>query len=83
MAATWKPIFHLPTVPAGMVRPSSLAMPRSPVMANSRARMMKVIHAGARLSSTSEISAPATSSLSASGSRSLPSVVTCFQRRAR
>ena len=40
------------------------------------------IQAASRSSETSEISAAITSSLSASGSISLPNVVTCLRRRA-
>jgi len=83
MAAIWAPSFHLPIQSAAMVMPSSLAKPRRPVMAISRARMMKAIQAGVLSSSINEISAAEISSLSAKGSSSLPRTVTWRYFRAK
>ena len=66
-----------------MTTPRAWAMPRSTVTANSRPRITATIQAGARSICTSETSAAVISSLSASGSSSWPSVVTCLRRRAR
>ena len=51
--------------------------------ANSREMMTIATQAASRSSETSEISAAETSSLSASGSRNFPTVVTACRDRAR
>ena len=80
---TWNTIFHLPTSPALIVYPSAAAILRNPVTANSRLMMMITIHPASSLISTSETNAAEIKSLSAIGSSSVPTVVTCFHRRAR
>ena len=65
-----------------MTSPCSIASWRRPVTANSRAMITIATHACRRSSETSETSAEVTSSLSASGSISLPNVVTSLLRRA-
>src|SRR5215471_14487849 len=68
-------ILALPQTDAGITIPSLAAIDRSPVTANSRATMMTTIQAGATPISTSEMNAADTRSLSAIGSRSVPSFV--------
>ena len=65
-----------------MTSPCSIASWRRPVTANSRAMITIATHALTRSSETRLTSAAVTSSLSASGSISLPNVVTLFWRRA-
>lgn len=83
MATTCMHILIFPSSEASMVKPSREAMLRRPEMANSRPTIMTTIQAGAHFNSTSEIKAAEVSSLSATGSSSMPSVVTCLRRRAR
>ena len=67
--------FALPKSLALMMYPSAAAILRRPEIANSRAITTIVIHAGTTRTSTSAISADDTNSLSAIGSRSVPTVV--------
>ena len=73
----------MPKLLAGMITPACVAPIRSTVTASSRAMITIAIHAARRCSETSEISAATISSLSASGSISLPKVVTELRERAR
>ena len=57
-------------------------MMRSTLTATSRPMMTMATQAATRSCATSAMSAAAMSSLSASGSRNCPSVVTCLLRRA-
>ena len=82
-ATTWKNIFVFPRSLALIVYPSAAAIPRNPVTANSLAMIRIAIHPGIIRTCTSEINAAEISSLSAIGSSNVPTVVTCFQRRAR
>ena len=82
IAATWSAVFSFPSQLAAITTPRSAATLRSPVTASSRAMITIAIQAARRSSETSEISAAITSSLSASGSISLPKLVTCLRRRA-
>ena len=66
-----------------MTSPRENARLRSPVTANSRPMITTTIHAGARSSWTSETSVAEMSSLSAIGSSTWPTQVTCCRRRAR
>ena len=66
-----------------MMTPRVEAIPRKPVTRISRPMIAAAIHAGVSSICTSEISAAVISSLSATGSISWPSVVTCLRRRAR
>ena len=67
-------IFILPRSLAWMVKPSDAAMERRPLTRNSRPMMMTAIHAGTvrGLNCTSVMNAAAISSLSATGSSSIP-----------
>ena len=67
---------------AEMTTPWLTAVMRVTVTANSRAMITIAIHAGIRWSETSTTSAAMISSLSATGSISLPNVVTCLRDRA-
>ena len=58
-------------------------MLRKPETANSRPMMMTTIQAGTHFNSTKEMNAAEVRSLSATGSRRIPSVVTCRRFRAR
>ena len=73
----------LPSCDAPITSSSPAATSRRPVTANSRATMMSTTHALTRPSSTSAVSAPTTSSLSASGSRNVPPTLVQSRRRAR
>jgi len=77
------PIFHLPTDPAGMTTPSAEATLRRPLTRNSRPISSTAIQSGTRSSRTRGSRAAVTSSLSATGSRSLPKTVTWPRLRAR
>ncbi len=68
---------------AATTTPACAAPMRSTVTASSRAMMTIATHAARRPSDTSESSAAMISSLSASGSISLPKVVTESRARAR
>ena len=82
-AATCKIIFTLPSGDAGMMRPSTDAISRRPMTINSRPMMMTTIQACIRPISTSEMNAAEIRSLSAMGSRRIPSVVISLRLRAR
>ena len=82
IAATCSAVFTLPSQLAEITTPCSAATDRRPVTASSRAMITIAIQACSRSSETSETSAAMTSSLSASGSISLPKVVTSPRRRA-
>jgi hypothetical protein len=74
---------YLPSSSAASTRPCCAATPRSPVTASSRSAITTAIHAGRRGSggiAASMISTATTISLSASGSRNWPSVVTPWRR---
>jgi len=76
--------FSLPQIEGRITVPSpAVTAPRSPMTSSSRPMMMNATHIEHRPTATSETSTPDTSSLSAVVSRKLPSVVVCFQRRAR
>jgi hypothetical protein len=83
MATTWDTIFPLPRPEAGISTPRPAAMLRKPVTANSRPSTIITIQAGTAPSSTRERNAAAVRSLSASGSRRMPSRVTWLRRRAK
>ena len=72
----------MPSGDAGITTPCSAATIRSIVTANSRAMITIATHAAIRPSDTSEISGAMISSLSASGSISLPKFVTLPRERA-
>ena len=82
VATICSPVFSFPIQLAAITTPRSAATLRSPVTASSRAMITIATQAARRSSETSEISAAITNSLSASGSISLPNVVTCWRRRA-
>ena len=73
----------LPSGAAEIVMPCCWAPMRRTVTANSRAMITIATHASSRLSETSASSAPMISSLSATGSISLPNVVMLPRERAR
>ena len=73
----------MPSQLAAITMPRSTAIARSPVTANSRAMITIATQAASRSSETSETSAAVISSLSASGSISLPKVVTASRERAK
>ena len=83
IATIWSTVLTLPYHDAAMTVPSAEATMRRPLTMNSREMMTNAIHAGRTSSSTSASSAAVTSSLSASGSRNLPNVVTSLRERAR
>ena len=72
----------LPSHDAAITTPRSTATMRSIVTASSRAMITIATHGAMRSSDTSEISGAMISSLSASGSISLPKVVTLPRERA-
>src|SRR5690606_4513565 len=76
MAMHWAHMLNLPMFWACIILPSDAATERRPGIINSRAIMMTTAHEGARCFSTSTIKAAETRSLSAIGSRNLPSVDT-------
>ena len=75
IAATCTIVFALPHQFAEITTPWPVARQRATVTANSRAMMTIATQAGIRSSETSTTSAAMTSSLSATGSMSLPNVV--------
>jgi hypothetical protein len=83
MATTCATIFALPSEEARISTPRPAATLRSPVTASSRASTIITAHAGTSPISTRERNAAAVSSLSARGSRRIPSLVTSFRRRAK
>ena len=83
IATNWTFVLSLPQIEGANTVPSAATTPRRPRISNSRPMMITAIHGEARPTSTSAISAPATSSLSAVVSRKEPKVVVCAQRRAR
>ena len=72
-----------PAATTQQTTPTPLAPIRSTVTASSRVMITIATQAARRCSDTSEISAPTTRSLSASGSINLPNVVTESLARAR
>src|SRR5262245_7039432 len=82
IATYWLTVFHLARREAGTMTPTDAATARRPVTASSRPTITTTIHAWILSIASSETSAAATSSLSAIGSSSVPSVVTWFRRRA-
>src|SRR3954452_9342280 len=80
IAATCTIVLILPHPAAGTTTPCAVAAIRVRVTASSRAMMTIATQAGSRPSETSETSAATTSSLSATGSMSLPNVVIEFAR---
>jgi len=75
-------VLSLPHTLAPITCPCSTASRRSPVTANSRAMITIATHADSRSRETSATSAAVISSLSASGSISLPNAVSALRRRA-
>ena len=77
-------VFTLPTSATATFfdLPSCAIHSRNAEIAISRPMMMIASHASARFSWTSRISAAATISLSATGSRNAPNALVCPQRRA-
>ena len=73
----------MPSQLAEITIPRSAATARSPVTASSRAMITIATQAARRSSETSETSAATINSLSASGSISLPNVVTASRERAK
>ena len=78
----WLVVLALPRGLAGMDTPWSMPTTRSALTANSRAMMTIATQAGSLPRPTRAISAAEMSSLSASGSRNCPSVVTWPRERA-
>ena len=83
IAAICSTVLILPYHEAAITVPSAEATMRSPETMNSRAMMTSAIHAGNTCISMSASNAAVTRSLSASGSRNLPNVVTSLRDRAR
>src|SRR5688500_10072447 len=81
-AMYWLTVFHFASREAGTITPTPAATARRPVTASSRPMMMTTIHAATRSMVSNDTRAAVTSSLSATGSRSVPSVVTWLRRRA-
>src|SRR5437667_21954 len=73
-AAICRHVLSLPNALADITTPACVAPSRSTVTASSRVMMTIATHAASRCRDTSEISAATISSLSASGSISLPKV---------
>src|SRR5439155_681329 len=82
IATYWLTVFHFARREARTITPTEAATARSPVTASSRPTIATTIQASILEIASSETSAAATSSLSAIGSRSVPSVVTWLRRRA-
>src|SRR2546422_6317632 len=82
IATYWLTVFHFARREAGTITPTEAATARSPVTASSRPTIATTIQASILEIASSETSAAATSSLSAIGSRRVPSVVTWLRRRA-
>ena len=72
----------MPSPLAGMTTPCCPAAIRRPLTANSRAMITIATHPASRSRLTSEISAAAIISLSATGSMTLPNVVIAWRERA-
>ena len=83
IATNWTFVLSFPQIDGGKTVPSAATTPRSPRINSSRPTMIAAIQAEARSTSTSAISAPVTSSLSAVVSRNEPSLVVTAHRRAR
>ena len=83
IAAICRQVLILPSMLAGITTPAWVAPRRRTVTASSRVMITIATHAARRCSETSEMSAATISSLSASGSMSLPNVVTEWRARAR
>ena len=83
IATSCSAVFTLPPSLAAITSPSAEAMLRSPLMARSRAISTTTSQAGTRPSATMNTSTAVTISLSASGSRNLPSTLTWPRLRAR
>ena len=82
MAAIWSAVLSLAEGDAEIARFCNAATERSAETANSRATTITTIQAGTKPSSTREMKAAEVRILSAAGSRSWPSRVTCWRRRA-
>src|SRR4051794_36875577 len=82
IVATCTPVLIFPSRAAATTTPCPVAAMRVIVTASSRAMMTIATHASRRSSETSATSAAMTSSLSATGSMSLPNVVTELRERA-
>src|SRR5262249_41478642 len=76
IATYWLTVFHFANRDAGTMTPTPAATARNPVTASSRPMITTTIHASILSIRRSDTSAAATSSLSAIGSSSVPSVVT-------
>ncbi len=83
IAAICRHVLTLPSMFAPATTPYCAAPMRTTVTASSRVMITIAIHAASRCSETSAISAATISSLSASGSISLPKLVTESRARAR
>ena len=83
IAAICRHVLTLPNMLAPITTPACVAPMRSTVTASSRVMITIATHAARRCSETSAISAATISSLSASGSISLPKFVTEPRARAR
>ncbi len=83
IATSCSAVLIFPLSLAEITIPCAAAMLRSPLTARSRPMVTTTTQAGARDSATMNTSTAVTSSLSASGSRNLPSVLTSPRVRAR
>src|SRR5882724_5768413 len=81
-ATYWLTVFHLASREAGTMTPWPADTARSPVTASSRPMITTTAQAAILSMVSSDTRAAATSSLSAIGSSSVPSVVTWLRRRA-
>ena len=75
-------VLCLPSFSAGSTTPLLAASSRIPVMRNSRLMMTITAHAGMACSGIRQMNAAAISTLSATGSMSLPKSVSSFRFRA-
>ena len=82
MAHICNTVLALPNLSAASTMPSSMAMARRPVTISSRHTMTMTTQAGAQFRWTNMMSTEQMSTLSASGSRNFPMLVTMFRRRA-
>src|SRR4051812_45847561 len=82
MARNWIVVLSLPSMLGAITSPSEAITPRRPISTSSRPMISATIHGDTRLTPSSAISTPETSSLSAVVSRNEPSLLVTFQRRA-
>ena len=83
IATSCNAVLILPPSLAAITRPCADAMLRSPLTARSRPINTTTTQAGTRPSATMKMSTASTVSLSASGSRNFPSMLTWPRLRAR